>query len=105
MSLPVNRGTNYGIGVACVVFLIIAGWYGQSVLSDLSSYNDWDKPAEVAKLLKGGVWGGVGFLLALGVNFFDIVRPVIAVIPGLQAYAGQGQDQAPPPAPPPVQTT
>jgi hypothetical protein len=86
MSSPVSNKTNYGLGVACVVFLIIAGWYVSSVMADLSSYSDWDKPAEVAKVIKGGVYGGIGFLLALGVNVFDILRPVLAFVPGMNKF-------------------
>lgn len=87
MGLPVSKNTNYGIGVACVVFLVIAAWYGSSVLSDLGSWNDWDKPAEVAKMWKGIAYGGVGFLLAMGVNLFEILRPVLSLVPGLSQFA------------------
>lgn len=86
MSLPVSRNTNYGIGVACIVFLVIAAWFGLPVLSDMASYADWDKPAEIAKLREALVFGGVGFLLSLGVNIFDIVRPVLSLVPGMDRF-------------------
>jgi hypothetical protein len=98
MALPVSNKTNYGLGVACVVFLIIAGWYASSVMGDLSSYNDWDKPAQMAKMIKGCVYGGIGFLLALGVNFLDIVRPVLVFVPALSRYAKVEPEQADPPS-------
>lgn len=90
--MAVSKGTNYGIGVACIVFLVIAGWYGSSVLSDMTSYADWDKPAEAAKMIKGGVYGGIGFLLALGVNVFDILRPVLALVPGMDRFVPASPD-------------
>lgn len=99
MALPVSNKTNYGLGVACVVFLIIAGWYASSVMGDLSTYNDWNKPAQMAKMIKGCVYGGIGFLLALGVNFLDIVRPVLALVPGLNQFAKVTESQDSPQSP------
>lgn len=81
-----SKSGNYGLGIACVVFLIIAGWYASTVIGDMTSYADWDKPAEVAKMIKGCVYGGIGFLLALGVNFFEIVRPLFALVPGMGKF-------------------
>lgn len=99
MASQVSNRTNYGLGVACIVFLIIAGWYGSSVIGDMSSYNDWDKPAQMAKMIKGCVYGGIGFLLALGVNFIDIVRPVLVFVPVLSRFAKEPESQDSPQPP------
>jgi hypothetical protein len=74
---------NGSVLVACVVFLVVSGWYGSSVLSDLGSWNDWDKPAQVAKLWKAGIFGLVGFLLALGVDIRSLLGPFGSFLPGL----------------------
>lgn len=73
---------NSTVLVACLVFLIVAGWYGQQVVADLSSWNDWDKPAEVAKMWKGAIFGLVGFLCALGVDVKGLLGPFGAFLPG-----------------------
>lgn len=73
---------NKSLLVACAVFLVVSGWYGSSVLSDLGSWNDWDKPAQIAKLWKAGIFGIVGFLLALGVDVKSLLGPFGQFLPG-----------------------
>lgn len=86
MALPVSKNTNYGIFVACLVALLAAVWFGFPVLADLQSWNDWDKPAEVAKLRYAIGASIVAGLLALGVNVFELLRPVLALVPGFEKY-------------------
>jgi hypothetical protein len=77
-STTANRST----AVACLVFLIVAGWYGQSIVADFSTWNDWDKPAEIAKMWKGAIFGMVAFLIALGVDVKSLLGPFGTFIPG-----------------------
>ena len=73
---------NHLFGVACLVFLIVAGWYVSGVVGDLNSWNAWDQPAEVAKLIKAGVFGLVAFALALGIDLKSLLGPLGAFLPG-----------------------
>lgn len=76
---------NKSLLVACVVFLIVAGWYGSNVASDLGTWNDWDKPAQVAKLWKAIIFGLMAFLVALGVDIKSLLGPFGALLPGTTA--------------------
>jgi hypothetical protein len=82
MSISASTSTNRSVAVAFLIFLIVAGWYGSNVVGDLSSFNDWDKPAEIAKMWKGAVFGLIAFLLALGVDVKSLLGPFGAFLPG-----------------------
>ena len=64
---------------AFLVGLIVFLWYFSSVLSDLTTWNAWDQPAEVAKMLKAGVFGLIAFAGAIGV---DVKALVAQFMPG-----------------------
>lgn len=55
-------------GTALLVGAIVFLWYFSSVLSDLNTWNAWDQPAEVAKMVKAGVFGLLAFAGAIGVD-------------------------------------
>ena len=48
---------NVSLLVIVGVFLLVSGWYAQSVVADMTSFNDWDKPKEVAALWRAGLFG------------------------------------------------
>lgn len=67
-----------------VVFLVgLAAllWYLSSVVGDMQSFNDWDKPAEVAKLIKAFAAMVAAMLAALGVNVRDLIGSFTASTP------------------------
>jgi hypothetical protein len=63
-------------GTALLVGLIVFLWYFSSVVSDLNAWNAWDQPAEVAKMIKAGVFGLLAFAGAIGVDVKQIFASV-----------------------------
>ena len=56
------------LATAALVGLIVFLWYFSSVLADLNSWNAWDQPAEVSKMIKAAVFGLIAFAGGLGVD-------------------------------------
>lgn len=56
------------LAMAALAGLIVFLWYFSLVLSDLNSWNAWDQPAEVAKMIKAGVFGLIAFSGAMGMD-------------------------------------
>lgn len=56
------------LAMAVLVGFIVFLWYFSSVLTDLNSWNAWDQPAEVAKMIKAGVFGLIAFASAIGMD-------------------------------------
>lgn len=63
-------------GTALLVGAIVFLWYFSSVLSDLNTWNAWDQPAEVAKMVKAGVFGLIAFAGAIGVDVKSLFAQV-----------------------------
>lgn len=68
--------------VAGLAFLLVSGWYGQSVLSDMQSFNDWDKPKEVAALWRAGLFGLAAAACAAGLDLRTLLGPFGSFLPG-----------------------
>lgn len=56
------------LAMAALAGLCVFLWYFSAVLSDLNAWNAWDQPAEVAKMIKAGVFGLIAFASAMGMD-------------------------------------
>lgn len=58
---------------AILVGAIVTLYYLSSVIGDLNSWNDWNKPVEVSKLIRCIVFGLIAFAGAIGINPKDFI--------------------------------
>lgn len=67
------KSKNTVLASAALIGLIVFLYYFSGVLSDLNSWNAWDQPAEVSKMIKAAVFGLIAFAAGIGIDVKALV--------------------------------
>lgn len=82
MAVTGNTTANRSIAVAGAISIMVGLYLFGGILGDMSSFNDWDKPAEVKRGLEAGALVIGAFLLAMGVDVKALLGPFGSLLPG-----------------------